>query len=336
MAATTPVDWRDPLCLSAQLSDAQRQVQRTAHEFLVEIARRRLERDPEVWRAWWAENEKRVRMVDPDEEAARRERFGYAKTAAELYEGLDVVVLESRGDHIQKVLEHLEIDHRLTAGSKVPAAEVHPRAVFVANCTGEIEARDSELLAWFVRTGGSLFGSCWALQETIERAYPGVLRRLETTGEVLDNVRAAPCVEDSPYLEGVFEGAVEPIYALQGAYLIDVVQPERVEVLVDSPECAERWGGGNLAAWFTVGHGVILDSVNHFDVQGLELATGLKKPEERMAYAVDHMGLGLAELRALRGEKWWSKSFEAARRVRDLSVFNLVSNFVRAKRVAGD
>lgn len=33
MAATTPVDWRDPLCLSAQLSDAQRQVQRTAHDY---------------------------------------------------------------------------------------------------------------------------------------------------------------------------------------------------------------------------------------------------------------------------------------------------------------
>ena len=33
MAATTPVDWRDPLCLSAQLSDEQRQVQRTAHDY---------------------------------------------------------------------------------------------------------------------------------------------------------------------------------------------------------------------------------------------------------------------------------------------------------------
>ena len=318
------------------LADSEPVVARTAYEYLLTIARRRLERDVGTWQAWWAENGSKVKMVDPDELAERRKKYGYVKSTSELYEGLDVIVLESRGDHLQNVLGELEIDHRLTQPAQVMQSEVHPEGVFVSNCTGEIEGRDVERLQWFVRCGGYLFGSCWALEYTIARVYPGVVQRLPTTNEVLDNVRAVVCSPGNPYLEGVFDGDVVPIYALQGAYLIDVVQPERVEVLIDSPECAARWGGGNMSAWFTVGHGTILDSVNHFDVQGLELATHLKKPEERQAYAVDHMGLTYAELREIAGEKFWKSTQNAARAVRDLSVFRLVSNFVRAKRVSGD
>jgi hypothetical protein len=315
-------------------------VRRTAHEYLCGVARRRLDPDVATWTAWWAENEARVRMVDPEEEAERVRRFGYSEdfsaSARDLYAGLDVLVLESDGDHIQHVLDDLEVEHRLTAGNRVPEDAAHSRCVFVSNCTGVVEERDVARLAWFVRAGGYLFGSCWAIDETIGRAAPGAIRRLATTEQVLDRVEASPAAPDSPYLRGVFAGGVRPVYELQGAWLIEVLEPERVEVLVDSPECADRWGGGNLAAWFRSGHGVVLDSVNHFDVQGLQMATHLREAEERQAYAVDHMGLEWARLRETRDERWWDKSQEAARNVRDLSVFRLVTNFVREKRLAGD
>ena len=35
-------------------------------------------------------------------------------------------------------------------------------------------------------------------------------------------------------------------------------------------------------------------------------------------------------------ERWWDNATEVGKRVRDLSVFRLVSNFVREKRLAGD
>jgi HEAT repeat protein len=315
------------------LADPDPLVRRTAHAWLMELAHAPHAPDPETWRTWWKENEERVRFVDPDEARRTKERLGYALDPTEALAGVDVVVLESRGDHIETVLAFLGIVHRRTQAGRVGEDGLSPRAVFVANCTGEIESEDVERLAWFVRTGGALFGSCWALQETIARACPGYVRRLETRDEVLDEVPAYACVT-SPYLEGVFPADVTPIYALQGAYLIDVVDRERVEVLVDSPVAAQRWGGGDLAAWFRVGHGVVLDSVNHFDVQGFELAHGLKKPQERMAYAVDHMGLSLEELRKMRGEKLWSSASEVAAKVKDLSVLRLVSNFVRYRRIA--
>ena len=54
-----------------------------------------------------------------------------------------------------------------------------------------------------------------------------------------------------------------------------------------------------------------------------------------MAYAVDHMGLSLAELRTTREAKFWDSTNKASQEVRDLSVFNLVTNFVRLRRIEG-
>jgi hypothetical protein len=76
----------------------------------------------------------------------------------------------------------------------------------------------------------------------------------------------------------------------------------------------------------------VLDSANHFDVQGLEQAEGLKGARERQAYAVDHMGYPYAELRKSRGEKYWDNALRASEKVLDLSVFRLVTNFVRLRR----
>lgn len=318
------------------LGDAEPLVVRTAYHYLLRVARGAvLPADVAAWREWWEKNGERLKLEDPEELAARREKYGYVVPASKIFEGLDVVVLESRGDRIQDVLDAQGIAYRLTASSRIAADGLDAAGVFVANCTGEIEPDDVERLEWFVRCGGYLFGSCWALHETIERIAPGPVRKLETRDEVLDQVVATPWALSSPYLTGVFPEGVEPIYHLVGAHLIEVLEPERVEVLIDSPQALEDWGGGDLACWFRVGHGVILDSVNHFASQGFAEVSGLKSREDRMAYAVDHLGLSLAELRATREEKYWDSTNKAAEAVRDLSVFELVTNFVRLRRIEG-
>lgn len=319
------------------LEDEEVLVRRMAHGWLVAATGQELAAEAGAWRAWLKDAGPRARLVDLGELDERRRRYGYEGVSlAEVYRGLDVLVLESRGDHIEKLLSHLSIPHGMTRAGRVRASGPDPRGVFVSNCTGELSPEDLEPLEFFLHAGGYLFGSCWAVEETIARLVPGEVRRLATRDEVVDRVTASPAAPDSPYLAGVFGEATLPLYELQGAYLIEVLAPERVEVLVDSPEAAERWGGGELAAWFRVGHGVVLDSVNHFDVQGLELAQGLRRPADRQAYAVDHMGLGYAELRASREMNFWSTNHRAAQVVHDLSVLRLVTNFVRLRRLAGD
>jgi hypothetical protein len=318
------------------LDDQEPLVVRTAHSYLLSIALGdQLPAEVAPWREWWRENGKKVRLYDPKEREERRQKYGYAAPPREIYEGLDVLVLESRGDHIEAVLEQLGIEHRLTASNRLKADGLDAAGVFVSNCTGEMEPADLERLGWFVKVGGYLCGSCWALSETIARVAPGLVRKLETRDEIVDLVVATACEPSSQYLEGVFAEHVEPLYRLEGAHLIEVLQPERVEMLIDSVECSEKWGGGNLACWFRWGHGTVLDSANHFDLQGLVDAVGLKKREERMAYAVDHMGASLEEIRSTYKEKFWDSNQKASERIRDYSVFRLVTNFVRLRRIEG-
>ncbi len=290
--------------------------------------------DAKAWRAWWAQNKDKHQFVDRAQSIDKIKKYGYAVPDTEIYQGLDVIAFASRGDHIEQLLERLKIAHRATEAGKIPQCGIHPEAIFVSNCTGEIQPEDVEPLAWFVRTGGSLFGSCWALTETIARIHPGVVQKAQTRDQVLDDVRALPCRAESPLLNGVFAAGVVPIYHLEGAHLIDVLDHDRCEVLIDSPDAAERWGNGNLAAWFFSGHGVVFDSANHFDLQGFDSAPGLKTDKERQAWAVDHMGLSLDKWRTTRTEGYWKQGRTAGKSVPDLSAFRLVTNFVRSKRMA--
>ncbi len=329
----------DPLI--SLLADASPLVARTAHAALGSISRNYdIKADAKAWRAWWSTAKGKHDFTDREAAAAKQKAYGYASAPTDVYSGLDVVVLQSvgidldGGDHIEKLLSELKVAHRTTKPGSVLAANVHPEAIFVSNCWGKLDDSDIEPLQWFVVTGGSLFGSCWALTETIARIEPGVAQLAQTVDQVMDNVRALPCKQGSSLLTGVFPPQVVPIYRLEGAHLIQVLDPERCEVLIDSPDAAERWGCGNLAAWFRCGHGVLFDSVNHFDLQGLaQGGEALKDDRDRQAYAVDHMGLTLADWRASRTAGYWKNPQKSAQNVPDLSAFRLLTNFVRSKRM---
>lgn len=317
----------------ALLTDPHPVVARTAHEALRALSRRYdIAADAKAWRAFWTQAKGKHDFTDRETALEKQKKYGYAVSDAEIYRGLDVVVFQSRGDHIEQLLDRLKIAYRTTKAGDVAAVGLHPEAIFVANCTGELMPADLEPLQWFVLTGGYLFGSCWALTETIAKIQAGVMQQAPTRDQVLDNVRALPVHASSPLLQGVFPTAVVPIYHLEGAHLLAVHDPERAEVLIDSPDAAERHGCGNLAGWFRLGHGVLFSSANHFDLQGLEAVPGLKTDKDRQAHAVDHMGLSLEAWRSSRTAAYWKDQNKASKSVPDLSAFRLLTNFVRSKR----
>ena len=311
-------------------------VKACAFEFLRRLTSKDIPADSKAWRAWWKTMRANYVFIDRAEDARKAKKYGYAETVTGLYTGLDIVVMGSigGGDHIEDLLQTMKIQHRIVLSPKVKEAALHPYALFVSNCWGKIGEDDQEALAWFVRSGGYLFASCWALKETVEKVYPGVVRKYETKGfQVLDfDPLAEPCIPDDPFLESVFDEWTKPQYVLEGAYLIEVVDRDRCEVLIDSPQAATSWGSGNMATWFNAGHGVILDSVNHFSHQGFHFASGLKTPEDRMAYAMDHMGIQFKDLREFAAKKVFDSPQRAAKEVTDESAFRFLSNFVRYKR----
>jgi HEAT repeat protein len=322
------------------LSDPEPSVSRTAWEFLKRLTDKDLPLKQKEWEAFWAEKGKGYTLVDREAEIREARKYGYAVRDKDVYENLDVVVLKSRGDTIQNLLSVLEIKHRMTQSASVKRDGVQPFGVFVSNCTGEIQPDDHERVQWFVHAGGALFASCWAIDKTVGEEFPLTMRKYpKAMGQVLDQVRAEELPTDSEYISGVFPGFTRPIYELYGAFLIEVLDPERLEVLIDSPDCATRWGGcGNLAAWFTSGHGVVLGSSNHFDRQTISKLQGawgvsVKTEADRRAFAIDHFGFNWERVRELDKRGVFGKQSEAEKEVTDLSAFRLLSNFVRRKRI---
>ena len=320
------------------LDDKNPSVRLTAHHALLRLAGRELrEVAPETWPAWWEENLERASFRTREEDKERQAAYGYDIPDADIYRGLDVVVVPGDGDRVELVLDRLGIEYRTVQAGEISQSGLHPAALLLVGCTGQVAPDDLEVIRWFVASGGALFTSCWALTYTVEAAFPAIVSRFPSPGQVLDNVFARPTPEglESSYLTGVFDGGVQPYYALQGAHLLHIVDPERVEVLLDSPSTAARHGSGDLAAWFRIGHGVVINSANHFEEQGLRVAPNLKNARERQAFAVNHMGYAPNELRKTKDMKWWNKNASAAEEVLDLSVFRILTNFARRKRIDG-
>ncbi len=352
-AALERSDWRDrgaavvglmhlalPECfdlLMKATEDQEPSVALSATHGLLRLSGRATSGAPKQgWEEWWKENQGKVSLRQREKSQRSFEKYGYQVPDALIYSGLDVVVIPGRGDHIESVLDRLGIAYRIVRAGQLAEEGLHPAAVLIVGCTGEIAAGDVPIVQWYVRCGGSLFTSCWSLTFTANRSFPHVIAKAPTDHEVLDRVSTEPAAPDSTFLNGVFEGGSIPIYSLEGAHLIQVQDPIRAEVLIDSPEAAERHGSGEMAAWFRVGHGTVLDSVNHFELQGLALATDLKKKEDLQAYAVNHMGLSMGKLRQVRKERWWKSREKASKHVDDTSAFRLLTNFVREKRLRGD
>jgi HEAT repeat protein len=318
--------------LIAALSDKDPSVKRTAYESLRRFTTRNVPPSREEWQAWFDHASPTLEFPNAEKAAREAKKGPFAETPAGAWEGLDVVVLQSRGDHAERLLDDQGVGYRLTRAAAGPASELHPSALFLSNCTGDLEAADVERLQWFVKVGGTIVGSCRALENTVMLVAPGAMRRLPTNAAVIDHVVVEPCAPQSPLLDGVLSASPQPVFVLWGSQVIDVLEPERVDVLADAPACAAHWGGGALLARFESGHGTVLQCANHFDHPGMEHVIGLKTPADRMAYALDHMGLSFADLRRFEKTKVWEDPTETLKQVKDLSVFRLLTNLVREER----
>lgn len=290
---------------------------------------------PGEWKTWWKKNRETAKFVDS--RAARKadaDRYD-AATAYSFYDDLDVVTVKSPrpgGDHIEQLLARCTIKHRLVEVGGLEDCGLHPFAIAVVNCSGEVLPEDVERIEWFVRSGGYLFASCWGLTETIGKAFPGVAELHRTPAQVMDEVRAEPLGDDG-MMRSVIRPGTRTRYVLEGSHLISVEDDERFEVLVDSVQCAARWGEGNLAGFFTVGHGLVFDSANHFDLQGMK-RTVPEGSKERKVLAMDVLGYAFDEIRELEDKGVFKSEKRCAEQLEDLSMFRLLTNFVMKKRRA--
>lgn len=203
-------------------------------------------------------------------EKLRRERPDDARELAAV-ELAEVVAVRGAYDHIHRVLEatgvpFLSLDPRQLAGVDWDRLQV-----LLINCPGELPRAALEKIAPWVRRGGYLVTTDWALKHVLEPVFPGTVRHNgRTTGDCVVRVRLEDGEAD-PLLQGFLEDGRDPLWWLErSSYPIKILDPERVRVLVSSSEVAEQWGDEPVVVTFEEGEGTVLHLMSHLYLQRSE------------------------------------------------------------------
>ena len=185
----------------------------------------------------------------------------------------DVVVVAGIYDHVESVLQALEVPHTVIGTSDVERVELRPEQLLIVNCPGDVSPAAVDRIRAFVEVGGSLFTTDWALKHVLEPAFPGVLAfgKAPTRDDV---VRIEVRDADNIYLQGVLDGQDDPQWWLEASsYPISIVDTKRVEVLISSRELGEKYGEAPVAVWFRWGEGDVFHMISHYYLQRTELRT---------------------------------------------------------------
>ncbi|HEY3238658.1 MAG TPA: hypothetical protein VGL92_03755 [Acidimicrobiia bacterium] len=192
--------------------------------------------------------------------------------ALDAVEASDIVVVGGHYDHVERVLDALELPYLALQPGQVEGIRLHPGQLLVVNCPGNLSRSALERVRHFVEAGGSLFTTDWALRHVIEPAFPGMLAYNERpTGD--DVVRIEVRDHDNPFLKGVMDGRDDPQWWLEGSsYPIRVLDP-RVQVLITSTELEAKYGEAAVAVAFPWGEGEVFHMISHYYLQRTELRT---------------------------------------------------------------
>ena len=210
--------------------------------------------------------------ADITREQLRRDAPERARALDEVAQS-DVVVVSGTYDHVESVLQALDVPHTVIGTGDVDRIKLHPEQLLIVNCPGQVSPRAVGRIRRFVEAGGSLFTTDWALKHVVESAFPGVLafQKAPTRDDV---VRIEVNDRDNIYLQGVLDGQDDPQWWLEGSsYPITVLDRERVQVLITSRELGEKYGETPVAVWFRWGEGDVFHMISHYYLQRTELRT---------------------------------------------------------------
>ena len=185
----------------------------------------------------------------------------------------DIVVVQGQYDRVEEVLGVMDLPHVAIDSNRLSHLDLRPDQMLVINCPGNIDRQAIKQVRKFVNAGGSLFTTDWALKYVLEPAFPGIVEFNDKA--TLDAVVGVqPTASENPMLDGIFDEAADPQWWLEGSsYPIKVLDPRKVEVLIDSAELGRRWGESPVVISFEYGLGEVLHMISHYYLQRTELRT---------------------------------------------------------------
>jgi hypothetical protein len=165
----------------------------------------------------------------------------------------------------------------LVGPEQLDGIELNAKQLVMVNCPGNLTPAGIEKLRKFVKAGGFLYTTDWALLNVVERAFPGTIRynQRPTANDVVEiQVKQ----KDNVFLQHLQLSKDNPKWWLEGSsYPIEVVDPKLVEVLITSGEMQTKYGAAPIAVTFPYGEGRVLHIASHFYLQQNELRTVAEK-----------------------------------------------------------
>ncbi len=199
----------------------------------------------------------------------------------------DVIVVRGQYDHIEQNLSLARIPFTIIDGSQFDRISLRPDQMLMVNCPGNSFSVEGIMkLRTFVESGGDLFTTDWALKHVLEPAFPDFVRFNErkTDDEV---VRVIIHDEENPHVKQFLGPNDDPVWWLEGSsYPIEVLNKEKVKILISSKEIEEKYGESPVLITFEYGKGKITHMISHFYLQRSETRT-TRHAAPSMAYAVE-------------------------------------------------
>ncbi len=201
-------------------------------------------------------------------------------------EAADVVIVSGVYDRVQDVFRALQLPHTVVSPRQLAKMTLNAKQLVIINCPGELGPIALEKVRKFVNAGGFLYTTDWALQNVVQRAFPGFVRfnGNETANDVVEvEVKSS----DNNFLKHLKLSKENPKWWLESSsYPIRILNPEKVEVLITSREMKKKYGDAPIAVTFQYGDGRVLHIASHFYLQQNQIRT-VAEAKKAKAYLKD-------------------------------------------------
>lgn len=200
-----------------------------------------------------------------------------------------IIIVAGVYDKIELVLDLIDVPYVLIQPRDFDKISLRPDQILIINCPGDITKGLSKIEA-FVKQGGFLFTTDWALFNILEKIFPKLVRYNQKPTKD-DCVRVEVVDKSNKFLEGLFQEEADPIWWLEtSSYPIDIIDKEKVKVLVTSREMKEKYGEAPIVITFDYGNGgTVLHMTSHYYLQKSELRTTRHKSSAKN-YLMSEMG----------------------------------------------
>jgi hypothetical protein len=213
-------------------------------------------------------NEEATELVRRSLEAGGGSSLGLLKKLS----SREVLVVTGHYDKVETVLDLLNLDFEIVDVRRFERLSLSGRKVLFVNCSNEAPSRGAvEKIRKFVKGGGYLIGSDWAVENVHKYAFEGYIepltrrgRNVITPNEVI-RIRAAPGQERHFLLTGteIMKGTAK-WWLEESSYPFRVLKPGVVQTLIESEDLQREYGARAVAVTFRYGQGRVLHMLGHF------------------------------------------------------------------------